>query len=170
MAHPGGDQGVIIGYEAKVRLNGNIFGVKSGSIRYQADVHESGDTEKAAFKRHKAGRKMAEFQCEFSEPKAANTSFHVAPLTLQEGDAVLITVYRNGDLNDPTPDLILGVVESYSFSINLDGVCNGSISARSDGFFFKRGEVLVRNYGASLNVYVTRDDIMSQLTSAGLLV
>lgn len=145
MAFPGGDGTVIIGYEAKVRLNDAVFGVKSGSIRYQADLHESGDTEKGEYKRHKAGRKMAEFSCEFSEPYGT-FGYHSNP-GINEGDELKVVVYRDGILTNATPDLIYGVVEHYNFQINLDGVCNGSISVRSDGVYWKWGEAFTYRNG-----------------------
>lgn len=131
------DETIVLGHEAKIKINDTAFAVRRGRVRLVADRHETGDTESAEFKRHKGGRKVMEVDLEFYEDNSVQ--YHAGVLTIQEGDSINLKVFTKGLDFDPYECPTFGVFE-FEMGLDVDNPNNGRLVGASDGPYFKPDE------------------------------
>ena len=133
---------VVLGKDAKVRLNAVVLGVRSGSIRESAADHEVGDTEDAAiggasvvgYEAHFGGRRVADVTVEwiftfglvpistlniFAGSQIVNLTIYPKGLSYQAWTfpyfEILQTEQANIDINQPVTGRFSGkMVGSYT--------------------------------------------------------
>jgi hypothetical protein len=120
---PGGAL-VRLGHQAKIRINGQPFGVNGGEIRWVGQVHDVTDTEADSdaagntYEDATVGLIRAEVTLEFQFLKGTNV--HQAPFALRPGTEVALLIYADGLDMDP-----------YSFPIFLIGPGSRGLALRS---------------------------------------
>lgn len=128
---------LVLGYEAEVKIDTTIFGVKSGSVRLSVDPHEGGDTSNGQTKIHKGGRASFTFSCDFYTKSDQNP--FAGAFSLLPGSYVRLHVYPQGlTVNNPIEtDYFL--VNDGEFNFDVDGKGMGRISGVSSGSFLWMG-------------------------------
>jgi hypothetical protein len=87
-------QFVLLGPDAKVRLNTQIYAVVSGQYREVADVADTTDTESTGYKENKGGNKQLEVT--LTAQKSTAVAPHIAPMLLRAGSTCALILYPGG--------------------------------------------------------------------------
>lgn len=131
------DSTIVLGHEAKVRINDQVFAVRRCRMRFMSDDHETGDTESGEFKRQKAGRRQAEVELEFYDD--TTNSYHTAPLLIQEDAEINLKVFPRGLASNPY-DFPTLVLQRFEYGIDIERPNEGSLSGKTDNTFFLPGQ------------------------------
>lgn len=126
------DTTIVLGHEAKVRINSQPFAVRRCRIRILADEHETGDTESGAFKRQKSGRGQAEVDLEFYDD--TTVSYNTAPLLAAAGSDINLAIYPRGLASDPYsfPSFVLS---RFEYGIDIERPNEGTLAGKSDNTY-----------------------------------
>lgn len=85
---------VVLGHEAKIRINDQVFAVVGGQITLTSQVHDTSDTEGEGFEDARGGlKKMA---VDLEAQWADDVNPFAEPLNLEEGDVIDLKIYPNG--------------------------------------------------------------------------
>lgn len=91
MANP---TNITIGYNAKIKINGTLFGIRSGTATIEADEHEVGDTNTGVQKTHAAGRESLSLDLKVYEDSTVD--YFGGTFTLRPRTTVAVLFYPNG--------------------------------------------------------------------------
>lgn len=133
------------GYEARIMINGTLYGVRNFRDNRKVDTQEVGDSEDGRFKRTKALRK----ECRMSFTAIADPN--LVPnliLGVYEGAYVPILYYPFGvdDVFDDFPDVCIDDVGDQH---DVNGMVEINFSGVTNGPYILRGEETARDGGAA---------------------
>lgn len=124
---------VVLGHEADVGINTQLFGVTRGTVDIRAREQECGDTASGPYEMHKGGRLVMEVNLDFY--LKTDVPLHINPLGIVVGDYIDLAVHPKGDgVSEPYHS---DFFEVYNFrcDIDVDGKVTGHIQGKSSGAF-----------------------------------
>jgi hypothetical protein len=134
---------VRLGHQAKIRINGQAFGVVGGELRFQVQIHDVTDTEcdtdadDTSYEDAAGGLVRAEATIEFQH--RADVNVHQPPLGLFAGNEIDLLVYADGLELDPYhfPRFLLG---PGTRGLALRSPQAGRVQGQSRGLFYYPGD------------------------------
>ncbi len=89
-------ENIILGHEAKIRINDEVFAVVGGEARLTAQEHDTSDTEGDGWEDGRAGLKRLEVNLEAQFPLASEMNPFQDPLNLDAGEVIDLKIYPYG--------------------------------------------------------------------------